>query len=673
MGAQERYFLIKREYVIGRLIGYLENYRYLQKVPQICGKQENILYLYGDIDRNEHFYANLREDIGNTGRQILYYSFAEGDGTLGVQSFLQEIIAKNKEYDFTYTGYYLELLAAAEEYAEDHRQTVNWGDVARFGLKLINPDPFTRAELAIDLTEKAVGLLKYLADKVKAPRKEDVSEEEETRDVSDIATPFLFLKYDLEQISREHPEKQFVFLINGIETYEEKIRPSVREDYHMDIEQWMDMMAETDTVVWILLNKQMPDAKIRRKIDVEYIWQIGCLNREEALQYLRAEMPEEQEEWIRKVYEETGGQLKLMDYCMECRRAEKKDGRNFPGGKTGIAEEIQKYKKRIDVFRKMLAGMDEEEEQREMDNQIRELQEKIDTLEYKSVFLSQDELSQWFQSLWKGKLTQHGKTGEEIADYIPKITREDPLWKIFPDVVLAYWTEGCQFDPKDKMLLPCICYLIWNKEQTQNADWLLGINTNNQYGTEKKENIIRVIYEAKCFAEYREYENTYYVREEIAGILKQHQNFERWSKLFRDTYVEELLPKNSELAEKITLNDNNDIGMSQMHNAKILDKDMGEGPGIAENEHSFDQLKPTDKPLEKTVEKGILEEKKPEESSASEQPPMINEAKIKQDISEKNESHTDPANQLDVAASQKNVDKNIPLIDNDNYNDAKKI
>ena len=663
MRLQEKYFLIKREYVIGRLIGYLENYRYLQSVIQTQGTQENILYLYGDIDKNEHFYSNLREDISNTGRNVFYYNFAEGDGTLGVKSFLQEIINENKKYQFTYTRYYLELLQAAEEYAKSENRSVNWADVARYGLKLINPDPFTRAEIAIDLSEKAVGLLKFLANTVKAPMKEE-AEPEEMEDVSDIANPFQFLRYDLEHILREEPDRQFVFLINGIETYEEKIRQAVREDYHMDIDQWMDMMAETDGVVWILLNKQMPDARVRRKMGADHIWQIGCLNREEALQYLRAEMETENAEWIRRVYEETGGQLKLMDYCIECRKAEKKEGQNSVDEKTEIADEIQKIQKRIGTFRKILAATEDEEEQRELNNQIRELQERIETLEYKSVFLSQDGLDQWFQNLWRGKLTNHRNSGEETEESIPRITREDPLWQIFPEVVLACWTEGCQYDSKDKMLLPCICYLVWNKDQNQNADWLLGINTNNQYGSGKKENIIRVIYEAKCFAEYREYENTYYVREEIAGILKQHQNFQKWSELFQKAYMDELVPKNSEATEKILPNDNNDFTTDKLKSVGAGNKYGSSTLDNVENDRSFEGLTEVKESAEKTTEKVITEEEKTS--------PPANEAKIQQDISEKNESHAEPVNLL-RGGTEKNIDKNIPLDNNGNYNNEKKL
>ena len=44
MKSQESASPIKRGYIIGRLVGYLENYKYLQEQVKETGRQDNILY-----------------------------------------------------------------------------------------------------------------------------------------------------------------------------------------------------------------------------------------------------------------------------------------------------------------------------------------------------------------------------------------------------------------------------------------------------------------------------------------------------------------------------------------------------------------------------------------------------------------------------------------------------
>ena len=674
MESQKSFNLIKREYITGRLIGYLENYRYLQHAVQDVGNQQNILYLYGDIDSNESFYTDLRKNISSSDRVILYYSFADGDGTLGVETFLNEIKKTNKDVDFAYTDYYLELISAAEEEAKTSSRAVNLVELAKYGLALINPDPFAKVDLAINIAEKAGALVSELKKKLNASAKKAAlaDPEDEERDLSNIATPLIFLRYDLERLTRENPDKQIVFLTNGLETYDEKLRKTARTNDHMDIEQWMDLMEMSKDVVWILLNRQMPDARVRRKIALENIWQIEHIDRKEAIEYLRANLENEQEEWIQKAYEETGGQRKLMDYCIRYRLEEKSSGHGRFGEEDDTEDEIQDYREMLDEYMGKREAEKSEEKRIKLDKKIHSLQKHLDSLLCKQISMSEKEIGLWFQNLWKGKLA--GTLSEEgpPRGCIPNITEEDPLWQIFPEVVLAYWTDGCQPVEQDKMLLPCICYLVWDKEQTRNKDWLLGIRTNNQLGIGRTENVIRAIYETGCFSEYSEYEHTYYVREEIAHILKRHQNFEKWSELFRRTFVDQLLPDKNELTEDIKLSDNGNV--SEFVHDEMENKDDLSAPANDVNERILGEMRT----VETTAEKAVLkldQEETPEDGTApeTEREELVNEAKIRQDISERNEKIHHHGNRLAGSGDLNDVDKNVLIEDNINNSGLNKI
>ena len=657
MKSQESASPIKRGYIIGRLVGYLENYKYLQEQVKETGRQDNILYLYGDIDASERLAHNIREAVKNTDRIVLNYDFDLGNATLGVKDFLQEIVFSNQTVQWTYTAYFLELLTIAEEDEKVTQKSINCFELAKYGVDLLlNPDPFAKINLGIEFTAKAAQKIVELVKSVKPEGK---------KVVGDFTTPLLFLQYDLERIVSKNPKQQVVFLINGLETYDNKIRDIARENNHMCIEQWMCMMKEEKGVVWILLNKGMPNRYIRREIELENIWQIECINKAEAMQYLRAELGDESEEWIRQAFIQTGGQKKLLDYCIQHRKAEKMQDEQ---SKKGNCEENRSmFLEQIYFYEEQLKNAQDNKQKSMCEMMIQILLDKVNNIEYS---FEQENVDEWFHNLWKGVVVGGQQNNNVTEGEIPKITREDPLWQIFPQAVLEYWTDGYYRDEEDIILLPCICYLVWNNDQTIKNDLLVGIRMSNPY-EKKRAKIKTAIEKAKCFAEYSEYENTFYVREEIARILRQHQNFERWAQLFMQEYPDGQILKNDESKDRRLNNDSRPV---ENHTNVETNINIDTFSSIAaSNDPQIENMDTPGDTIEKiNVVEADSEKQKEESGSASESKTMTNEAKIAHTDAEKNENANSQENNLMSNTGLNVVDKNLSIEDNDKYSNHKK-
>lgn len=532
---------------IGRFIGYLGEYEYIHGHEQVDvdyewngePKADNIVYIYGaEKSGIKDCIDLLSEELNKRKGCICYgYSFTNvHDGTASLS--FQKGFSKAFETGAIHFHFpCLELLRAAE----DHEETdglkevlLNLFDVS--GTLVDSVETLTdknslwkKAMAGKTLWDELVKSKDYLRNMMRGGEEAKAVKrlKERLRDITLRGSvvsalreemPYDCLQMDLQINIKSIPDKRVICTINAFELCEDSIKGKGQREL------LLKTLASVPGIIWVLFSSKMPDAEARSIIRKENFWRMGGISKERTIRHLKNECPDASHKWCKAVYQYTGGQLGLVNLCVEAHN----NGHKYVDDQKGKAMEMLRIAASL--------GMPLSDEQKALLDKLQTEQgndsARVDENKQGS---RQDEerreLEMWFENVWNSRFDNDALPGETERE------RKDSLDFLFGTGRVDF--VECEDDGSDnsvrKYTLPCLCYLI--KKSLDN------VGTVEQYHWQRRrQNLALSDLGVRCLSvveddplfckEYEEYPGVLYLDPIIVQVVSKHRNFAVWVQAF---------------------------------------------------------------------------------------------------------------------------------------------
>ena len=541
-----------REDLITQFFGYLGAFRYLRRKNN--GLQDFLDKINGMIkpedEKNQKEKSNLnrtkKKQISNT-NNIVYIYGNPNEGKTACVELLKEELAQFPEYlcihyKFATKEREVQEDALVQEIRKQFQSEENLG----FLFPYMN-NYYDKKECSVDMSKFGEVLSdikdgKYISafinvgteiGKLLDPQKncnikkenfteqyEAITKNDNVLELTDLMAenPYIFFMMDMwgNLIHRDEEDKDFVQYICIIDDFESFINRFGQKK--VMVQNFMNMMNELSNIVWILISNEKADSEVSQYISSPNFWRMKGIDKSFVADYLFvknddkeiteeteiSELSEIERLWFGDVYERTGGYISLINLCIS--HAKEKNLNCLERYNAWLKSDLK-----MSLITRDELGITEERE------------------EYSKKFLED-----WFNSVWNGREDRVGcSDSDELAGIESVFLVEE--FKAGKNYYERQKENSDVEAPNDSELcIPTLCYLVKKSSENVRYSWkkrgkFIGL-------TDDARECIYLI-EQKCMfcLESQEYPDTVYLDPVIVKIIRQHDLYEAWLKIF-DVY-----------------------------------------------------------------------------------------------------------------------------------------